>query len=156
LTKGEMLKFIGVVMLSTRFKFRERASLWSTTASGKYQPAACFGKSGMVRKRFDEIWGNLTFSHQPEQRPNNVCSETYWWQCAKGFVDRLTKHRAQQIIPLDILCVDKSTARWYGRVVIGSITDCLSMLRLIGNQNQRLAARSRIQHVGAPVGLYYG
>jgi hypothetical protein len=34
LTKGEMLKFIGVVILCTRFEFGERASLWSTTASG--------------------------------------------------------------------------------------------------------------------------
>jgi hypothetical protein len=33
LTKGEMLKFIGVVMLCTPFEFRERASLWSTTAT---------------------------------------------------------------------------------------------------------------------------
>ncbi len=41
-TKGEMLKFIGVVMLCTRFEFRERASLWSTTVSGKYQPTSSF------------------------------------------------------------------------------------------------------------------
>jgi hypothetical protein len=70
----------------------------------------------MVWKRFDEIWGNLTFSHQPEERPDNVSSETYWWQCMKGFVDRFNKHRgAQQIVPSNSLCVDESTARWYGK-----------------------------------------
>jgi hypothetical protein len=116
LTKGEMLKFIGVVMLCTRFEFRERASLWLTTVSGKYRPAACFDKTGMVWKRFDnEIWGNLTFSHQPEQRPNYVSLETYWWQRVKGFVDSFNEHRAHQIIPSNRLCVDESMARWYDK-----------------------------------------
>ncbi len=39
-TKGEMLKFIGAVMLCTRFEFRERASLWSM-AAGKHRRSKC-------------------------------------------------------------------------------------------------------------------
>jgi hypothetical protein len=104
LTKGEMLKFIGIVMLCTRFEFRERASLWSTTASDKYQPAAFFDKTGMTQKRFDAIWGNLPFSYQPEQRPDDVSSETYRWQRIKGFVDKFNEHElSKSFHPIDFV-----------------------------------------------------
>jgi hypothetical protein len=83
-TKSVFLKFIGVVMLYTScFEFGERVPLWSSTAWNKYQSAACFGKIEMIWKCFDEIWGNLTFSHQLEQRPVNASSETYLWQHVK-------------------------------------------------------------------------
>jgi hypothetical protein len=80
LTKGEFLKFISVAMSCTHFEFWEKdLALVHHTGWSKNQPAACFGKSGMVWKRFDEIWGNLTFSHQLEQRPDDASSKTYYW-----------------------------------------------------------------------------
>jgi hypothetical protein len=54
MTHGELLRFIGVLLLSNRFEFGSRASLWSTIGS-KYIPAASFGKTGMARSRFDAL-----------------------------------------------------------------------------------------------------
>jgi hypothetical protein len=48
LTKGEMLKFIAIVMLCTRFEFRERASLDRKPEVGcEIQNTAC-GRSGIM------------------------------------------------------------------------------------------------------------
>ena len=54
-TIGEILKWIGILILATRFEFGHQQSLWSTSTTGtnKYIPAACFGRTGMSRNRFD-------------------------------------------------------------------------------------------------------
>ena len=44
-TIGEILKFFGVWVLSTRFEFGSRSSLWSNIAPSKYVPAPAFGKT---------------------------------------------------------------------------------------------------------------
>jgi Transposase IS4 len=75
MTLGELLRFIGVQLLSTRFEFGSRAHLWSTIGSN-YIPAASFGKSGMARSRFDTLWTCLTFSEQPVTRPQEMSSAT--------------------------------------------------------------------------------
>jgi Transposase IS4 len=77
-TQGELLRFIGVLLLSTRFEFGSRASLWSPIGS-KYIPADSFGKTGMARRRFDTLWSCLTFSKQPVTRPQEMSSERYRW-----------------------------------------------------------------------------
>jgi hypothetical protein len=54
-SQGELLRFIGVLLLFTRFEFGSRASLCYTVGS-KYIQAASFGKAGMLRGRFDTVW----------------------------------------------------------------------------------------------------
>jgi hypothetical protein len=56
LTKEELLKFFGVIILCSKFEFSSRASLWSTTAPSKYVPAPAFGRTGMARDQFDNLW----------------------------------------------------------------------------------------------------
>jgi hypothetical protein len=107
----------------------------------------------MVRQHFDSNWSNLTFSNQPEQRPDDISSETFWWQLVNNFVQKFNMHREQQFISLDQLCVDGSMARWYENVGIGLNMGNSNILQLI--TNQRLAVRSRIQHV-VTAGLCYG
>ena len=51
-TVGKLLKFFGVMILCTKFEFKSRSSLWSTTAASKYVPAPSFGATGMSRMRF--------------------------------------------------------------------------------------------------------
>ena len=51
MTIGELIKFFGVWVLSTRFEFGSCASLWSNTASSKYHPAPAFGKTGLFVKQ---------------------------------------------------------------------------------------------------------
>jgi Transposase IS4 len=42
-TKGEMLKWFGILLLITRFEFGDRATLWQTKSHCKYIPAPSFG-----------------------------------------------------------------------------------------------------------------
>jgi Transposase IS4 len=43
-TSGEILTYLGVLLLLTRFEFGERASLWSTNQEHKYIPPPAFGR----------------------------------------------------------------------------------------------------------------
>jgi hypothetical protein len=75
---GDLLKFFGILILITKFKFGNRSSLWSSRAECRYIPAPRFGDTtGMPRHRFDDIWRALTFSEQPPERPHGMSSERY-------------------------------------------------------------------------------
>jgi Transposase IS4 len=67
MTKGELLKFFGVVILVTKYKFTSRASLWITSPPSKYEACPNFGQTGMSHGRLDDIWRCIRFSTQPEQ-----------------------------------------------------------------------------------------
>jgi len=114
-TKGEILKFFGVIILATRFEFQSRASLWSATALSRYTPAAALGKTGMSRTRFDLLWKSIRFSDQPEERPVGVTSEQHRWMLVDDFVSNFNSHRESQVVPSWVLCVDESISRWYGQ-----------------------------------------
>jgi hypothetical protein len=58
-TKGEILKFFGLLIPITRFDFTQRSSLWSNVAPSKYIPAPALGKTGMSRDQFDSIMKNI-------------------------------------------------------------------------------------------------
>ena len=51
----EALQFQGVVRLANRFEFLKRGELWSTVYR-KYMPSVEFGKTGMGRDIFKEIF----------------------------------------------------------------------------------------------------
>ncbi len=63
-SKGELLKFFGKLVLNTKFEFGVRTSLWSTTALHKYAPPA-FGS----RQRFAFLFCRLRFGEQPAIHP---------------------------------------------------------------------------------------
>ena len=71
-TKGELLKYFGVMILCTRYEFTSRASLWSTTAPSKYVAAAGLGRTGMTCNRFDDLWRYLLWSEQPPVRMEGI------------------------------------------------------------------------------------
>jgi hypothetical protein len=64
----------GILILLTRYKFGSRAILWSINPFSKYGPAPAFGKTGMSRMWFDDLWGCLSFSEQPATRPDTISS----------------------------------------------------------------------------------
>jgi hypothetical protein len=111
---GEMLKFFGILILATRFEFGSRRSLWSTTAVSKYVPAPSFGKTGMSRNQFDDIWSCVVWSLQPDSRPEDMSHEAYRWKLVDDFVDNFNSRRKKHVKPSDVLCVDESISRWYG------------------------------------------
>lgn len=113
-TVEEVIAFFGVVILATRFEFGSRASLWSENAYSRFHPAPHFGRTGIGRRRFDDIWSNLRFSVQPDIRPEDVSSEEYRWMMVNDFVKFFNEHRHEQFIPSDRICVDESMSRWYG------------------------------------------
>ncbi|CAJ1960886.1 unnamed protein product [Cylindrotheca closterium] len=91
-----------------------RATLWSTVASFKYIPAPAFGRTGMPHNRFDSIWECLTFSRQPEQRPEGMSAEAYRWLLIDDFINEFNEYQAANFIPGSTICVDELIARWYG------------------------------------------
>jgi hypothetical protein len=93
MTKGELLKFFGILILSTRFEFSARASLWSTTAPYKYVPAPAFGKKGMSRHRFDLLFRCLRFGEQPSVQPPEMSHKRFRWLLVDDFVTNFNTHR---------------------------------------------------------------
>lgn len=69
LTLGTLLQFFGVLLLATKFEFSNRESLWSTTGKTAYEPAPNFGRTGMSKNRFNEIWQHIRFGEWPDERP---------------------------------------------------------------------------------------
>jgi hypothetical protein len=114
-TKGEILKLFGVMILMTTVEFTSRASLWATVAVHKYQPAPSFGKTGMSRNRFDELFSALRWSSQPATRPIHMSSKAYRWMLVDGFISNFNDYRAENFIPSELICVDESISRWYGQ-----------------------------------------
>ena len=113
-TKGEVLKWFGLLILGTRYEFSSRHDLWKTTAIHKYIPAPCFGVTGMYRNRFDELWKCMCWSHQPDDKPDSMSHREYRWMLVDDFVDRFNEYRTNMYTPSSIICVDESILRWYG------------------------------------------
>jgi len=113
-TMGELLKWFGILILITRFEFGNRAQLWSDTPRCKYIPAPDFGKTGMSRQRWDDLWRHMEWSYQPVNRPDGMSSEHYRWCLVQDFIDRVNEHRVSFFHPSNMICVNESISRWYG------------------------------------------
>jgi Transposase IS4 len=114
-TPGEILRWFGVCILMTRYEFGDRASLWSKVPPTKYIQAPDFGaKTRMSRDRFDFLMRNMSWSDQPEVRPEHMSSEEYRWCMVEDFVDNYNEHRKTYYNPSWQLCVDETIGRWYG------------------------------------------
>eukprot|EP00171_Calliarthron_tuberculosum_P008603 IDg8603t1 len=68
-TTGELVKFFGILILSTRVQFGSRDSLWSNRKPGKNLLAHSFCATSIPRDKFNTLWGLLRLSNQPAQRP---------------------------------------------------------------------------------------
>jgi heat shock protein HspQ len=113
---GEILRFFGTIILTTKYEFTTRASLWSNTRPTMYENAPQFGmKTRFSRKRFNDIWSNIRFSNQPDEKPDTMTSEQYRWLLVDGFVSAFNKYRREKFSPSDYICVDESISRWYGQ-----------------------------------------
>jgi hypothetical protein len=111
-TVGEIIKFLGILILTSRFKFGRRSSLWSTSQFSKYYGAPCFGKTRMSRQRFDDLWASIAFSEQPATRPESMSSKQYHWLLVNGFVKKFNDYRKDYFIPSHTICVDESISRY--------------------------------------------
>ena len=115
MTREEFYKLLGILILITRFEFTSRASLWSRTTSSKFIPAPRIGETtGMSRNRFDELWSHLRWSEQPPERPADKTHAEYRWMLVDDMVSIFNKHREENFLPSEWICVDESMSRWYG------------------------------------------
>jgi Transposase IS4 len=68
-TRTELLKYIGVIVLSTKYEFCNQSDLWSARSKSKYEMTPQFGTlTGMKRGRYDFIYYHLRFSNQPVEQ----------------------------------------------------------------------------------------
>jgi Transposase IS4 len=114
LTRQELFKLFGSLILLTRFEFASRNDLWSIKPQSPYKHPASFGRF-MSRNRFNELTSALRFSHQPAIRTGEEPAERYWWQLVDDFVNNFNNHRYSKFIPSELICVDESMSRWYGQ-----------------------------------------
>lgn len=111
---SEILRLFGIMVLITRFEFGKKGDLWKTEPSSKYLPPPCFGKTGMSRDRFNDLLRCIRFSRQPE-RQGDLSSVKWRWALVDDFVDAINTHRQNCFVLSDLVYVDESISRWYGR-----------------------------------------
>ncbi len=103
-SKGELLKFFGILVINKKFVFGSRASLWSTTALHKYVPAPSFGRTGMSRQRLDFLFCYLLFGEQPAIRLPDMSSEKFWWKLVDDFINNYNTYMHQTLFTQKNLC----------------------------------------------------
>jgi hypothetical protein len=87
---SEVLKFFGILILTTTFEFTSRTSLWNTTAWSKYQPAPQFGLTGMSKNRFEDLFSCMRWRFQaavPNFKGESASSEVFRWKLVDDFVN---------------------------------------------------------------------
>ena len=145
-TKGELLKLFGVMILTTKYEFTTRASLWSTTAPNKYIPAPAFGKTGMPRRRFDDLLCHLVWSEQPDQRPTGMCHERYRWLLVDGLYVRIMTIAKQISLLLMFFVLTNQYHVGMVKGGIGSTTVFLCTSALI--ESRKVGAKYKMLAVG--------
>ena len=111
----ELYKLFGIIVLITRFETTSRARLWSPVSQNKYIPAVKLGAlTGMARQRFDDLWSALRWSHQQKDRPSGLSHAEHRWTLIDDMVDIYNRHREDNFVPSEWICVDESISRWYG------------------------------------------
>lgn len=108
------MRFLGVVVLVTRFEFCSRRELWSKDNWSKYIPTPMLGRTGVSRDRFDDVFSSLRFSHQPSEIPENTTSEEYRWMLLNDHINKFNEHRKHNYYPSTTMCVDESMSKWNG------------------------------------------
>ena len=79
-TKGEMIKWFGIIILATLFEFGDRASMWSTLSQPKYRYAPGFGKNGINRHRFNMMWRHIRWIHQLDVQDDGTSHGVHRWK----------------------------------------------------------------------------
>ena len=106
MTRQELFKLFGSLILLTRFEFASRNDLWSTKPQSPYEHPAGFGRF-LSRNRFKELTSALRFSHQPILQTGQQPAERYRWMLVDHFINNFNNHWYSKFIPSDLICVDE-------------------------------------------------
>ena len=80
----------------------------------KYMLDVDFGKTGMGRDIYKEIFSAKRYSKQPPYCPSNIISEQYQCMLIDDHVSNFNKNRSRNYHPSYSICVDESISIWYG------------------------------------------
>jgi Transposase IS4 len=64
--------------------------------------------TGMSKHQFDILLANMTFSDQPETRPEGMSSEKYQWRLVDDFLMEFNKHQHACFHPSEMITIDES------------------------------------------------
>ena len=112
-----MIKWFGIIILATHFKFGDRSRLWYTVSQSKYRSAPDFGSTSMNRHHLGILWRHVRWIHQSYVRGEGTIHEAHWWKLVEDFVTHFNEYRTQLFSPLGIICDYESISRWYGQGV---------------------------------------
>jgi len=114
-SKGEIVKFVGVIVLSTRFVFGRRRDIWATASVSRLIDPPNFGvRTRMSPGCFDSLLSCIRFGEQPDKRDPRITSMVHRWMLVENFVTAFNKYRSSNYSPSDRICVNESFSRWYG------------------------------------------
>ena len=108
---GAVLRFFGLLVLTTRSEFGSRRDVWSKTSTSKY--CMLLNLSAIMgRTRFDALFSCPAYSMQPDE---DAChsSVEHRWDLINDFLEALNEHRRRHVTPSERLFVDESMFRWY-------------------------------------------
>ncbi len=80
----------------------------------QYLPAPCFGNTGMSPTRFLKTLRCVSFSRHPSRQGQRSGSQ-YRWTLVQDFVDAINDHGKRNVRLSEVICVDDSISRWYGK-----------------------------------------
>lgn len=89
---SELLRFLGVIILTTRFQFGSRREPWSRNPTYKCIPAPCFGHAGFSRHRFEYFLNFITFP-LTDLSPSISTLSTYRLSHVDVFFTAVNEHR---------------------------------------------------------------
>lgn len=115
-TPGELVKFIGVLILMSFHEFGGRDELWRRGPDplNPFIEGADLGRV-ISKNRFEQLLKCLTVSDQSPQPSDPEATRTELrWRAVSGLAEALNSHKATCFTPGPVLCQDESFARWYG------------------------------------------
>ena len=108
-----MIKWFGIIILATHFKFGYRAGLCYNVSQSKYRSSPDFSNTGINRYRLNILWRRVRWSHQPDVWDEVTIHEAHWWKRVEDSVTTFNEYCTQLFSPSDLICADESISRCY-------------------------------------------
>ena len=104
---SELFKFLGTILLMSRFQFGSRRDLRTTESKRKYFPVPNFGNM-IPFSRFDTLLGTIRFSDggTPE-----IEGHAKRWRLVDDFIQAINAHREMFFGPSELIRVDEIMSR---------------------------------------------
>ena len=116
ITHGELIRFIGVILLISMCEFGSRRELWTENSDDEWDvlPKPRLGRF-MSRNRFEAIRQCLIVSKVVTSAPSSKTEANLQrWSVVDDLINAFNDHMERRFTPSSHLCLDESFSRWYG------------------------------------------